>query len=77
MELTLVKIIVNSESDFSEEGVDKVLADISIIAELSGNGNKAQVVIETQAISLNSDTGVKMDEDRLAHCTNLLNNFQQ
>jgi len=75
MILELKEYRVDSESDFVENGVEKVLAFISIIANLKGDNNSVEVVIPIQVTSLNSDTGDAMDLQRQTACENLLNNF--
>ena len=75
MKLELKKIVINSETDFIEDGVEKVLASITIVADLSGENNIREIPISIQVVSLNSDTGTDMDTQRLAACENLINNF--
>ena len=75
MKLELKKIVVNSETDFIEDEVEKVLANITIVADLVGNNNTREVPIYIEVVSLNSDRGDEMDAQRLAACENLLNNF--
>jgi len=75
MKLALKKIIINNESDIEENGVEKVVANISIIATLVGKTTEVDVVIPTTVISLNSDTGVDMDAQREVYCQSLINNF--
>ena len=75
MKLALKKIIINNESDIEENGVEKVVANISIIATLVGKTTEVDVVIPTTVISLNSDTGVDMDAQREVYCQCLINNF--
>jgi len=75
MTLQLKKIIINNESDIEENGVEKVVASISIIATLVGKNTEVDVVIPTTVTSLNSDRGFEMDAQRQTACENLINNF--
>lgn len=75
MKLELKEYRVDSEADIEESGVTKVLAFITIIANLIGDNNSVEVNIPIQVTSLNSDTGNDMDTQRLTACENLLNNF--
>ena len=75
MKLELKKILVNSETDFIEDGVEKVLANITIVADLVGAKNTQEVPISIEVVSLNSDRGTEMDAQRQAACENLINNF--
>ena len=75
MKLELKKILVNSETDFIENDIEKVLANITIVADLVGANNTQEVPISIEVVSLNSDTGKDMDTQRLAACENLINNF--
>jgi len=75
MKLELKEYRVDSEADIEENGVAKVLAFITIIANLKGDNNNVEVNIPIQVTSLNSDTGTDMDIQRQAACENLLNNF--
>ena len=75
MKLELKEYRVDSEADITENGVAKVLAFITIIANLIGDNNSVEVNIPIQVTSLNSDTGKDMDAQRLAACENLINNF--
>jgi len=75
MKLQINKIIVNSETDFIENEVKKVRADITIACNLYGDNNTREVPISIEVISLNSDSGDSMDLQRQTACENLLNNF--
>lgn len=75
MKLEIKEYRVDSESDFTDNGVEKVLAFISIIAILQGDNNSIEVVIPIQVTSLNSDTGEAMDLQRQKACENLINNY--
>jgi len=75
MILQLKKIIVNSETDFIEDDIEKVLADITIVANLIGKNETREIPISTQVVSLNNDRGFEMDAQREIHCENLINKF--
>ncbi len=75
MKLELKKIVVNSETDFIEDEVEKVLANITIVADLVGNNYTREVPIYIGVVSLNSDRGDEMDAQRQAACENLINKF--
>jgi len=75
MKLKIKEYRVDSESDFTDNGVEKVLAFISIIAILQGDNNSVELVIPIQVTSLNSDTGEAMDLQRQTACENLINNY--
>ena len=75
MKLELKKIVVNSETDFIENDIEKVLANITIVADLVGANNTQEVPISIEVVSLNSDRGDEMDAQRQAACENLINNF--
>ncbi len=75
MKLELKKILVNSETDFIENDIEKVLANITIVADLVGANNTQEVPIYIEVVSLNSDRGDEMDAQRQAACENLINKF--
>lgn len=75
MELTIENLVINKESDFIEDGIDKVKADISIICRLTSNNIQIAypVVIPIEVVNLNSETGVEMDSKRETEANNLIN----
>jgi hypothetical protein len=75
MELKLIRIVVNRESDRVENGVKYVDADITIVCNLVGVNNTQEIAISTTVTSLNSDRGDDMDLQRQAECESLINNF--
>jgi hypothetical protein len=75
MKIEFKKYIVNSETDFVEEGVGKIKASISLIVNVVGTNNSNEMVIPVEAINLNSDTGDDMDAKRLSECMLIVNNY--
>lgn len=75
MELTIQNLVINKESDFTEDGVDKVKSYISIICSLKSNNIQIAypVVIPIEVVNLNSETGAEMDSKRETEANNLIN----
>lgn len=72
MKLELQSFIVNNEVDIVDGGIDKVLANISILINVIGANTTNTMVAQIDVISLNTDTGVEMDLQRLAACENYI-----
>ena len=70
--MELVKYIVNSETDLNEDGVDKVIADLSVVISISGN----EVSIPLKVVNLNSQTGAEMDAQREQEVNNFISTLK-
>lgn len=75
MNLTFKYAVINKETDFTDNGIDKINVDITIICDLVGANNTNEIGLPLTVINLNSQTGEEMDIDRMNAINNYVNNY--
>jgi len=75
MNLTFKHAVINKETDFVENGIDKINVDITIVCDLIGTNNVQEIALPFVVINLNSQTGEEMDIDRMIAINDFVNNF--
>jgi hypothetical protein len=75
MNLTFKHAVINKETDFVENGIDKINVDITIVCDLVGTNNVQEIALPFVVINLNSQTGEEMDIDRMIAINDYVNNF--
>lgn len=77
MQLIFKKYIVNTETDFVEDGVDKINAHLTVCVGVEEDINNIipSLTFDLYVINLNSQTGVEMDEQRTLESIILVNNL--
>ena len=75
MNLVLKRTVVNSETDFTENGIEKINVYMSVVCDLVGTNNTNEIALPLTVINLNSQTGEEMDADRTAAVNDLINNY--
>jgi hypothetical protein len=75
MNLTFKHAVINKETDFEENGIDKINVDITIVCDLVGTNNVQEIALPFSVINLNSQTGEEMDIERIMAINNYVNNF--
>jgi hypothetical protein len=75
MNLTFKHAVINKETDFVENGIDKINVDITIVCDLIGTNNVQEIALPFVVINLNSQTGEEMDIDRMIAINDYVNNF--
>ncbi len=73
MKIELKEYIVNSESDFNEDDLDKIKVHLTVCVQ---DTDKIIPVItyDLYVINLNSQTGEEIDEQRFNEATEFVNN---
>ena len=68
MQLIFKKYIVNTETDFNEDGVDKIKVHLTVCAgsEIDTENIMPMKTYDVYVINLNSQTGEEMDSQREA-----------
>ena len=75
MELIFNRSVVNSETDFEENGIAKINVNITVVCDLVGTNNTNEIALPLTVINLNSQTGEEMDIDRMIAINDLINNY--
>ena len=75
MNLVLKRTVINSETDFTENGIEKINVYMSVVCDLVGANNTNEIALPLTVINLNSQTGEEMDADRVAAVNDLINNY--
>jgi len=75
MNLQFKHAVINKETDFVENGIDKINVDITIVCDLIGTNNVQEIALPFVVINLNSQTGEEMDIDRMIAINDYVNNF--
>jgi len=75
MNLVFKRAVVNSETDFIDNGVDKINVNITVICDLVGANNTNEIGLPLTVINLNSQTGEEMDIDRMIAINEFINNY--
>ena len=75
MNLVFKRAVVNSETDFIDNGVDKINVNITVICDLVGVNNTNEIGLPLTVINLNSQTGEEMDIDRMIAINEFINNY--
>ena len=77
MQLIFKKYIVNTETDFVEDGIDKINTHLTVCAGIEEDINNIipLLTFDLYVINLNSQTGVEMDEQRTIESIILVNNL--
>ena len=75
MNLVFKRAVINKETDFVENGIDKINVDITIVCDLVGVNNTTEIALPLTVINLNSQTGEEMDIDRMIAINDLINNY--
>lgn len=75
MNLTFKHAVINKETDFVENGIDKINVDITIVCDLVGANNTQEIALPFVVVNLNSQTGEEMDIDRMIAINDYVNNF--
>lgn len=75
MNLTFKHAVINKETDFVENGIDKINVDITIVCDLVGTNNVQEIALPFVVINLNSQTGEEMDIDRMIAINDYVNNY--
>jgi len=75
MNLVLKRTVVNSETDFTENGIEKINVYMSVVCDLVGINHTNEIALPLTVINLNSQTGEEMDADRTAAVNDLINNY--
>lgn len=75
MTLELKQFLTDSETEFTEDGVIKIRANISVHADLIGSENTQRIIFSLSVINLNSQTGAEMDAQRSAEVSAFLAGF--
>lgn len=76
MTLEFIKYIVNKEEDFIEDDVDKIKAHLTVVSKIREDVNNELplMTFDLIIINLNSQTGIEIDEQRLAASIEFVNN---
>ena len=75
MNLVFKRAVINKETDFIDNGIDKINVDITIVCDLVGVNNTTEIALPLTVINLNSQTGEEMDIDRMIAINNLIANY--
>jgi len=75
MNLVFKRAVVNSETDFEENGIAKINVNITVVCDLVGANNTNEIALPLTVINLNSQTGEEMDIDRMIAINDLINNY--
>lgn len=75
MNLVFKKAVVNSETDFDDNGVAKINTSITVVCDLVGSNNTNEIGLPLTVINLNSQTGEEMDEQRTTEISNFIINY--
>lgn len=75
MNLVFKRAVINSETDFDDNGVDKINVNITVVCDLVGTNNTNEIGLPLTVINLNSQTGEEMDIDRMVAINDLINNY--
>ena len=75
MNLVFKRAVINKETDFIDNGIDKINVDITIVCDLVGVNNTTEIALPLTVINLNSQTGEEMDADRMIAINNLIANY--
>jgi len=75
MNLQFKHAVINKETDFVENGIDKINVDITIVCDLVGTNNVQEIALPFVVINLNSQTGEEMDIDRMIAINDYVNNY--
>ncbi len=72
MELEFKEYIVNSESDFIEDGIDKIKAHLTVCVQ-DVEQKLPILTYDLYVINLNTQTGIEMDEQRMKESIEFIN----
>lgn len=75
MNLTFKHAVINKETDFTENGIDKINVNITVVCDLVGANNTNEIGLPLTVINLNSQTGEEMDIDRMNAINDFVNNY--
>lgn len=75
MNLVFKRAVINSETDFDDNGVAKINTSITVVCDLVGVNNTNEVALPLTVINLNSQTGEEMDEQRTIEISNFIINY--
>lgn len=75
MNLNFKHAVINKETDFVDNGIDKINVNITIVCDLIGTNNVQEIALPFEVINLNSQTGEEMDIERMLAINNYINNF--
>lgn len=75
MNLVFKRAVINSETDFDDNGVAKINTNITVVCDLVGTNNTNEIGLPLTVINLNSQTGEEMDEQRILEINNFVNNY--
>ena len=75
MTLKYKEYIVNREEDFTENGIAKVKANLSVIIDVIGSNQINPMVVTLDVISLNDAKGSEMDSQREQECIDFVNKY--
>ncbi len=72
MELEFKEYIVNNESDFIENGIDKIKVHLTVCVQ--DTEQKLPILTyDLYVINLNTQTGIEMDEQRMKEAVQFIN----
>lgn len=77
MKLEFIKYVVNTETDFIEDGIQKINVHLTVVSKSIADVNNIMPVLtsDVYVVNLNTQTGVEMDNQRLEASINFLNNL--
>lgn len=75
MNLIFKRAVINSETDFDDNGVAKINTNITVICDLVGVNNTTEIALPLTVINLNSQTGEEMDDQRTTEINNFILNY--